>query len=194
MTAPTISRITAIDQDRAIATLVTAFVSDPLIRWMFPEARQYLEFFPQVLTHFAGGAFAHDSAWCSGEFTGAALWLPPDISPDEEALGEVMQEGVTASLLDEVFNLLTQVGESHPREAHWYLPAIGVEPGSQGRGHGSALLKQGLAVCDDHHVAAYLETTNPANIPVYEHFGFSVTGEIQAGTSPVVRTMFRASR
>lgn len=104
-----------------------------------------------------------------------------------------MQEGVDLNLQDEVFAVLEQVGSSHPDEAHWYLPAIGVEPRLQGKGYGSALLARGIEICDSQHVAAYLEATNPANIPLYQRFGFEVVGEIQAGSSPAITPMFRAA-
>jgi ribosomal protein S18 acetylase RimI-like enzyme len=61
-------------------------------------------------------------------------------------------------------------------------------------GYGSALLGHCLEVCDHGHVAAYLEATNLANIPLYERFGFRVTGEIQAGSSPAITPMFRAAQ
>ena len=105
-----------------------------------------------------------------------------------------MQEGVNTDLQEEVFGVLEEVGAGHPEEDHWYLPAIGVEPPSQGKGYGSALMTRGLEVCDRDHVAAYLEATNPANIPLYERFGFEVVGDIQAGSSPVITRMFRAAR
>ncbi len=182
------------DYDRSIASLVAAFITDPLIRWMFPDSKQYFDYFPLVLKYFAGGAFAHSSAYRSANFKAAALWLPPGVSSDEEALGAVMQEGVAAQLQEEVFGVLEQVGAGHPEEVHWYLPAIGVEPLSQGRGYGSMLLARGLEVCDRDHVAAYLEATNPANIPLYQRFGFEATGQIQAGSSPTITPMFRAAR
>ena len=105
-----------------------------------------------------------------------------------------MQEGVATELQGEVFAVLEQVGASHPPVAHWYLPAIGVEPILQGKGYGSALLARGIEVCDGAHVAAYLEATNPANIPLYKRFGFNVVGEIQAGSSPPITPMLRAAR
>lgn len=182
------------DYDRSIATLVAAFIADPFIRWMFPSPTQYLEYFPLVLKYFAGGAFGHSSAYRSDDFMAVALWLPPGVSPDEEALGAVMQEGVAAELQDEVFEVLEQVGAGHPEEVHWYLPAIGVDPRNQGRGYGSTLLARGLEGCDRDHVAAYLEATNPANIPLYQRFGFEVVGQIQAGSSPAITPMFRAAR
>ncbi len=182
------------DYDRSIASLVAAFIADPFIRWMFPDPKQYFEHFPLVLKYFAGGAFEHSSAYRSDDFKAAALWLPPGVSPNEEALGAVMREGVAAELQEQVFGVLEQVGVGHPGEAHWYLPAIGVDPRSQGKGYGSMLLARGLEACDRDHVAAYLEATNPANIPLYQRFGFEIAGQIQAGSSPVITPMYRAAR
>lgn len=194
MSAPSATCASLSDYDRSIAALVAAFISDPFIRWMFPDAKQYLQYFPQVLKYFAGRAFEHGSAYRSEDFKAAALWLPPGVGPDEEALGAVMQEGVTTELQGEVFAVLEQVGASHPPFAHWYLPAIGVEPMLQGKGYGTALLARGVEVCDGAHVAAYLEATNPANIPLYRRFGFEAVGEIQAGSSPPITPMLRAAR
>jgi ribosomal protein S18 acetylase RimI-like enzyme len=193
MPAPTAVPAHSSDYDRSIASLVVAFVADPFIRWMLPDSRQYLDCFPRVLKYYAGRAFEHSCAYRSGDFKAAALWLPPGVTPDEEALGTVIREGVAPELQEEVFGVLEQVGAGHPRETHWYLPAIGVEPLSQGRGYGSALLARGLEVCDRDHLAAYLEATNPANVPLYQRFGFEVIGRIQAGSSPAITPMFRAA-
>jgi GNAT superfamily N-acetyltransferase len=182
------------DFDRSISALVAAFIADPFIRWMLPDAKQYLHYFPLVLKYFAGGAFAHDSAWRTEDYRAAAMWLPPGISPDDDALGSIMEEGIDNNLLGEVFGVMEQVDASHPDDEHWYLPAIGVEPLHQGKGYGSALLTSGVRICDENHVAAYLEATNPANIPLYERFGFKAVGEIQAGSSPAITPMFRSAR
>ena len=194
MSVPAVMSASLSDKERLVATLVTAFTQDPMIRWMFPDPRQYLVYFPQVLKYFAGRAFDNQSAYRSEDFKATALWLPPGVSPDEEALGRVMEEGVDEKLLGEVFAVLEQVGGSHPQVEHWYLPAIGTDPQCQGKGYGSALLVRGLEVCDREHVAAYLEATNPANIPLYERFGFEVVGKIQADSSPAITPMFRAAR
>jgi ribosomal protein S18 acetylase RimI-like enzyme len=194
MFAPSATRASLSDYDRSIAALVTAFISDPFVRWMFPDAKQYLHYFPQALKYFAGRAFDHGSAYRSEDFKAAALWLPPGVGPDEEALGTVLQEGVATERQGAVFAILEQVGASHPPVAHRYLPAIGVEPMFQGKGYASALLAQGVEVCDGAHVAAYLEATNPVNIPLYKRFGFEVVGEIQAGSSQPIFPMLRAAR
>ena len=194
MSVPSITHASRSDYERSIAALVTAFVSDPFIRWIFPDGKQYLEYFPLLLKYFAGRAFDHGSAFRSEDFAAAALWMPPGVGPDEQAVGAVIQEGVASERQEEVFAVLEQVGSSHPKVAHWYLPAMGVEPRFQGKGYGSALLARGLEVCDRDHVAAYLESTSPANIPLYKRFGFEVVGEIRAGSSPTITPMFRAAR
>lgn len=182
------------DYDRTTATLVAAFIADPFNRWLLPDSRQYLDYFPQVLKYFGGGAFDHASAYRSDDFKAAALWLPPGVGPDEEALGEVMQEAIMPERHEEAFELFEQMGQCHPAEPLWYLPLIGVEPMSQGMGYGSVLLEHGLEICDRDHSPAYLESSNPANITLYERFGFETIGEIQVGSSPVVTPMFRAAR
>lgn len=194
MNATTVVAADSADYDRTVATLGAAFIADPLMRWMFPDASQYLRNFPLVAKYFGGGAFDHSSAYRSIDFRAAALWLPPGVGPDEEGLGAVMQEGIAPELHQEAFALLEQVGAYHPTEPHWYLPVIGVDPPSQGKGYGSALLAHCLEIFDRDHAAAYLESSNPTNIPLYQRFGFVITGEIQAGSSPVVTPMFRAAR
>ena len=194
MPSSVIVSATASDMDRSIAALVTAFTSDPFIRWMLPEPIQYLTYFSQVLRFFAGRAFENASAYRSDDFMAVALWLPPGVHPDEESLGELMQTAVDEALQEEVFAVLEQVCNSHPEVEHWYLPAMGVDPQCQGKGYGSALLAHSLEVCDRAHQAAYLESTNPRNVDLYERFGFKVIGEIQAGSSPTILPMLRAAR
>ena len=189
-----VQKATAPERPRCLAALVAAFVDDPLLRWMLPDPATYLEFFPQVLTFYGGRAFEHDSAFRTDDFGAVALWLPPGVGPDEELLGGVMQQAVDATRLDEVFGLLEQVGESHPEEPHWFLPAIGVDPRRQGNGYGSALLARSLELCDDAGAIAYLEASNERNVPLYQRFGFEVIGEIQLGSSPLVTPMLRPAR
>ena len=61
----------------------------------------------------------------------------------------------------------------HPKEPYWYLPLIGVDPARQGKGLGGALLRHQLAICDRDGAPAYLESSNPRNISLYERHGFA---------------------
>lgn len=67
---------------------------------------------------------------------------------------------------------------AHPEEPHWYLAMIGSDTGVRGGGFGSALMRSRLDRCDAEGAPAYLESSNPENIPYYLRFGFEVTREI----------------
>lgn len=179
------------EAEQAVAVIGLAFTTDPAARWTFPDAQTYLTHFPAVVRAFGGHAFAHGTAYHVDGFAGAALWLPPGVEPDEEALVSTIQQAAPPERLADVFGVFERMGASHPAEPHWYLPLIGVDPMAQGKGHGSALMQHALRRCDRDGVPAYLESSNPANIPLYERHGFKVTDTIQVGSSPPIFPMLR---
>ncbi|HTN72374.1 MAG TPA: GNAT family N-acetyltransferase [Methylomirabilota bacterium] len=194
MTGPTISKVTAGDETRAIDTLVLAFSADPAVRWLYPDPRQYTANFPSFVRAFAGKAFEHGCAYSIDGFSGAALWLPPGVHPDAEVLAGLIQRSVSEHKLEEVFGVFEQMGSYHPSEPHWYLPLIGVDPAQQSRGYGSALMEHALIRCDRDKKLAYLESSNPKNITLHERHGFELLGTIQAGDSPPICPMLRKPR
>lgn len=194
METPAVRSTTESEEARAIDTIVLAFVSDPIARWCWPDSHQYLTNMPGFTRAFGGRAFAHGSAHCTDDGAGAAFWLPPGEHPDEEAIGEVMERSVSESTRNDVMAVFEQMAGFHPDGPHWYLPAIGVDPAHQGKGIGGALLKYALRQCDAQHLPAYLESSNPRNIPLYQRHGFEIVGEAQAGASPSIVPMLRTAR
>ena len=59
---------------------------------------------------------------------------------------------------------------------------------------GAALMAHALVPCDRDQKLAYLDSTNPKNIPLYERHGFELLGTIQVGSSPPVFPMLRKPR
>ena len=182
------------ERDRALDTLVVAFAADPVERWLYPEAHEYLRHFPAFLSAFAGTAFAQQTVWQLGEFAGVALWLPPHQDLDGDAIVGVLTGTVSPEKLDDTFAVLGQMDEAHPKFPHWYLPWFGVDAAVQGRGIGGELMTHCLRVVDNDHLPAYLESPNPRNVSFYERHGFVVTGHAQAGTCPPIVSMLRAAR
>ncbi len=181
----------ASDTALARATLITAFAADPFTRWAMPDPAAFLEAFPHVLAHM--GALGHPAGrgFLAVDHRAAALWIPPGHGPDMDALGSALADLAMPEEAPDVFEAMAR---HHPESPHWYLPFIGVDPGAQGKGLGSALLRTALAEVDADHMPAYLESTNPRNIPLYERFGFRVAGEIQVGSSPPMHPMWRDAR
>jgi GNAT superfamily N-acetyltransferase len=184
----------AVDEERAVGVIVLAFTADPVARWVFPDPLEYLTHFPTGVRAFGGRAFAHGTGHHLNEFTGAALWLPPGVLPDEEALAAAITANVAEPRQAEVFEVFEQMGSYHPAEPHWYLPLMGVDPAHQRKGYGSVLLRYALSQCDRDHVAAYLESSNPANIPLYQRHGFGILDTIEVGSSPPIFPMLRHAR
>ena len=193
-TAVSATPTTPPDAERAVGVIVLAFSTDPVARWVNPDPLQYLTHFPAGVRAFGGRAFDHGTGHHLSGFAGAALWLPPGVLPDEEALGAAVQASVSEAMRDEVFAVFERMGSYHPAEPHWYLPLIGVDPAHQRKGYGSVLLEHALAQCDRDRTPAYLESSNPANIPLYQRHGFEIMGTIQVGSSPPIFPMLRPAR
>ena len=93
------------------------------------------------------------------------------------------------------FQILGTMEKVHPREPHYYLEAIGTRQAAQGKGVGSAVMSVMLERCDREGIPAYLESSNPRNIPLYARHGFEVRDPVPlpAG-APVLTPMWRDPR
>ncbi len=180
--------------DAVMGALLLAFSGDPCVRYVFSTPEGYLTAFPTFARAMGGRALAHGGAWLGAGGSAAALWLPPGVESDSEAmLGLIM-----AHAAPEKLEVMGQVGEQmrsyHPTEPHWYLAMIGVDPARQGLGLGSALLAESLRRCDEVGTIAYLESSSPRNVPLYERHGFEVMGLVQPGDFPPLYPMLRPAR
>lgn len=181
-------------QNRAISTLETAFERDPAVRWLYPSDLAYRNFFPEFAERFGGKAFEHDTSFQIENSVGVSLWLPPGVQPEEQPLIDLFNESIPEKRRKDVFSIFEQMGQFHPETPHWYLALIGIHPAHQGRGLGSNLLARALQRCDSEGLPAYLESSNPQNIPLYLRHGFGIIGNIQAGDSPRIVPMLRPAK
>lgn len=185
-------RTATVDQsDDVIDALVMAFASDPVARWIYPNPRNYLQHFPELVRMYGGKSFDYDVTNYVEGFAGSALWLPPKVHPDGEAMAELLQNTMPEARQEPTLTAFEKLEEYHPNEPHWHLPFIGVEPSQQRNGYGSALLEEGLAKCDEEGVPVYLESTNPENVSLYRRHGFEKLGTIEEGEMPPFIPMVR---
>lgn len=182
------------DQTGVTSVLTLAFADDPACRRLYPAPAQYLTFFPEFVRLYGGKAFDCGGAHFTEGHMGAALWIPPDVHPDDEALEQLLESSVEEAAKPELFDVYATMKRHHPAEPHWFLPLIGIDPTMQGQGLGATLMSYGLKACDRDRIPAYLDSTHPRNIPFYERFGFKLLATIEVGGHPPVYPMLRRPR
>lgn len=182
------------DEPSIGALLALSFATDPLVRWLRPNAFEYVEDSQIHAGRSSGAAFDNGSAYVIGDVAGAALWLPPNNKVKRKhEIGGGDQPAVSGKPV-EFAELLAKSAAYCPTEPHWYLSLIAVDPVHRGQGYGTALMKHALEICDRDRLPAYLESTNAANLSIYERHGFKLLAKVTVGHSPARYPMLRPPR
>ncbi|RME97498.1 MAG: GNAT family N-acetyltransferase, partial [Alphaproteobacteria bacterium] len=142
MTGIQVTAATPAQRAKAIEALVVGFAANPTCRWIWPDLGQYMTAMPQLIEALAGRAFDNGTAYVDQDVRGAALWLAPDTEPDQEAIAALIERTIDPVRLEDVGLLFAKLEQYHPQnEPCWYLPFIAVEPFSQNKGIGDALMR-----------------------------------------------------
>jgi ribosomal protein S18 acetylase RimI-like enzyme len=169
--------------------LSAAFLNAPGTRFMFPDPARRARLLPLLFTAMARRTVRNGEATALGApLHAVALWMPPVREHPVEA--EVAEAGMGAvALLDEEeagrFTVFRRhFDTTHERlidQPHWYLSFLAVDPGHQGHGAGTVLVRHMLDRVAPTGVPCYLESVDEANLGFYERLGFRV---VEIGTVP----------
>lgn len=180
--------VTPDDVPRLAASLARAFADDGMTDWICgPRGIENDERRNERTASLFTGylrclSLPHGMAFTAPECAGASLWSPPGLwQPGVATQLRMTPYFVAAAGLRRLptrYLAAQRVLAAHPKQPHYYLQVLGVDPAAQGHGWGSSLLKTGLALVDAAARPAYLETMNADNIPFYERNGFRLTGEL----------------
>ena len=160
MTLPIVKIAKESDETTVIDALKLAFVADPATRWVWSDTRNYLLNFSTFAKAFGGKAFAYDSAYYVGNYSGVALQLPPNVHPDVDQLITLLQSSGSDEAKNDGPEVFEKMSSYHPNEPHWYLPLLGVDPLYHSKGLGSVLMQHAIVICDQDNKPAYLESSN----------------------------------
>jgi GNAT superfamily N-acetyltransferase len=193
-TASPIRRAVAGDVEHAADILSAASENDPFVAWMFPESQSRRRRVRQIFLLFVLSRFQVDRH-CYIADHGAAVWVAPGawkMSTWQELQAIPGLARTAGRSLPRALYGGAVLEQHHPEEPlHWYLEAMGVAPGYQGRGIGSRLVEPMLERCDAESWPAYLETANARNLGLYERLGFRVSEDFQLRRGPRMWTMWR---
>jgi ribosomal protein S18 acetylase RimI-like enzyme len=184
--------IRAVDRSEhaaVLSTLASAFDTDPLAAWLFPEpsGRTALQtgFYRSLLDH--PGAESH----LTGDGAGAAIWIHLHAGQrlHDDQTGPPDPDAPTTRL----HAVGAALAARHPvDEPHLYLAVMGVAPDRQDRGIGTALLRHRLEQADRDGIAAYLEASSPRSRDLYRKHGFTDLGApVRVADAPPLHPMRR---
>jgi ribosomal protein S18 acetylase RimI-like enzyme len=170
-----------VDHPTIIQTLAQAFQDDPAVRWILPDAEQRRRRLPVMFAAILPGDIASGIALRSHGDEAATLWRAPgnahtgrlemlrQAAPMLRAFGTALGRALaTADAID----------AHQPKDNDfWYLHYAGVRPVFQGKGWGGHAIRAGLARAENEGKPVYLETATPANVGLYQRFGFIVVDE-----------------
>jgi GNAT superfamily N-acetyltransferase len=181
---PTVRRCPPSGREPALATVLAAFRTDPLLRWIWPAQERYdgcaSAFFGLLLDlRIEAG-----EVWLAGSdgspHGSVAMWDPPGglYLPAAADRWAGVHAGFTAAeragwaLYDHALGVPQDAGP------HWYLGVLATDPGLQGTGLGRAAVAPMLAAADRARLPAYLETASETNVAIYRRLGFAVAREV----------------
>jgi len=84
-----------------------------------------------------------------------------------------------------------RISRYQPKTPHYRLEFIAVHPNHQGKGYGRVMLDAIHQMAQSENSGIWLETTNPANVGLYEHVGYVVENRFIMADDVEAITMFR---
>jgi GNAT superfamily N-acetyltransferase len=178
---PQVRRASQADRAAVIATVVSAFATDPLVSGYFLPER-FEELAPLFFGYLFDVRVGDAEVWVTDDLDSVALWsVPGDPAMGQEQRDalwhqvEVRFDAPTQQRFDTFGELMHQLKPTPP---FWYLGVLATRPERQGRGLASAVVGPVLARADETQLICCLETASPAALPLYERLGFTDRREV----------------
>ena len=198
---PQAERLSDASFDDVVGVLADAFSDYPVMRFVLgPDSNtaarlsELIGLFVFRRIRLGGPMFGvRDDA---GALVGAAVMtLPGEPDPPAEVLQR--RDDVWRSLGDDCRERHDAYGAAAKTvlitERHHHLNMIGIRHAHHGQGLARPLLESAIAVtaADANSAGLTLTTETPANVRLYQHFGFEVTGEVDVAAGVKTWGLFR---
>jgi GNAT superfamily N-acetyltransferase len=188
---PRTAKIVEISRERLPETarmLTKGFIDDPLMRYLFAAQDDYPE---RLREFFRYNCEIHaEMSWplvgvepCT-RLAGAVAAASPEERPWPEELNQRYARftaRLTKPALDRIERYADRTNKHFPDQPLFYIGMIGVRPQSQGQGYARLLLEEIHRRSEAHprSTGVALDTENPANVPLYQGFGYQVVAKVK---------------
>jgi GNAT superfamily N-acetyltransferase len=161
-----------------------AFDGYPLMNFFFANA--YKQSMEAIGQYICDRAMIDDSillgALVQDKLQGVIFVTPPEANKnkDEKAISDLDEKfgrSVTDEALEKMNIYLDLKNANKPKQPHFYVNVLGVDPHSQGMGIGSKLLEHIHILSDRHSNSSgvALDTQTEANVAYYQNFGYQAS-------------------
>jgi ribosomal protein S18 acetylase RimI-like enzyme len=176
----TAARLEPAERAAALASVVAAFATDPLLRWVWPEDGRYACLAPPFFGLLLDLRRAGGEVWTAGGGAAVAMWDPPggSYAPPAEDPWPALQATFSRAERDRWAIFDGAVAVPAGVAPYWYLGVLATHPDRQRSGLARAAAGPVLAAADRTRTVAYLETATEANLGFYEGLGFAVDREV----------------
>lgn len=184
---------TLADLDVLAHVVAEAFVEDPLMVWLLPDAQTRFDGTLRWWTPLVARYLTSDRALVTAGSAACLLWRGwneqlPDAA-GQPPMTDVFADLVPPGRRDLVTAALSVFPTLRPTADYLYVHVVAASPGAQRRGHGTDLIR---ALVEAHPTMPLicLESTNPRNHTFYRRNGFTPAAIKPLPGSTVTATAF----
>ena len=172
--------IRACERDAGVLSevIAEAFSGLPPSQWLIPDPGERQAIFPRYFRIFVEHALTNGIVHTTPDRAAAALWIPAGDEPPPlpERYDERLREA-TMPWTARFAEFAAALDSRHlTGTVHHHLALLGVWPGAQGRGIGTALLQAHHRVLDQAGIPAYLEAASQRSRRLYQRHGYADLG------------------
>ncbi|MEO7981960.1 MAG: GNAT family N-acetyltransferase [Sporichthyaceae bacterium] len=171
---PEVLRCAPGGRERALGTVVSAFATDPLLRWVWPSDERYDVLAAAFFGLLLDVRLEAGEVWTADDGAAVAMWDPPG-GLYREVPGRrwaSVQQDFTPREREAWASYDAAMSVPEDAGPYWYLGVLATEPARRRSGLGRAVTAPMLAAADRTGLPAYLETASEANVAVYRRLGF----------------------
>jgi ribosomal protein S18 acetylase RimI-like enzyme len=173
-------------------TLVGAFLDDPLYRWLYPSPTVRPIALRDHLTFMLDLAADRGHIETNAHGRAVAVWTDPGVQLLDDPAPFLALLTRWAPTRVEAAEAGMAACAPHEPDNAAVLHLLATAPAERGRGHVTALIGPWLRELDADGRGAFLISSNPRNIPLYERCGFAQTSQVRvADGGPALFPMSR---
>lgn len=192
-------KATASDIPHLVDVLTRAFEGNKSVNYVVKPGTGRDARVKRLMEYSINKCFASGEVWVSDDNHACALILFTDKQKTtlQSLVGNIKLAltVIGISRLKAVLKRDSLIKANHPKGEFAYLFFLAVDPTVQGRGAGSALMKEVIVECDKRSRPLYLETSVERNLPFYQKLGFEIFSTVQLSyTLYIMRRLLNAPR